>query len=111
MFGSGENARIVWMGLAVVLAGALLFVVYSFVGTFVLGVFLYYASRPIYARLRTRIRPPTLAAAVALFVLVFPVLLLFWYTAALGIGELRALAELDLSGYGGLWPRTPTSRA
>ncbi len=90
------------MGLAVVLAGALLFVLYSFVGTFVLGVFLYYATRPIYVRLRRRIRPPTLAAAVALFVLVLPVFLLFWYTAALGLGEFRSLAELDLSGYEGL---------
>ncbi|MFC7018535.1 AI-2E family transporter [Haloarcula halobia] len=90
------------MGLAFVLAGVLLFVLYSFVGTFVLGLFLYYATRPIYARLRRRIRPPSLAAAVALFVLVLPVVLLFWYTAALGLGELRSLAALDLSGYGEL---------
>ncbi|WP_299233012.1 AI-2E family transporter [Natronomonas sp.] len=90
------------MGLAVVLAGVLLFVIYSFIRTFVLGLFLYYASRPIYVRLRRRIRPPTLAAAVALFVLVLPVILLFWYTAALGISELRSLAELNLSGYEGL---------
>lgn len=90
------------MGLAFVLVGVLLFVLYSFVGTFVLGLFLYYASRPIYVRLQQRIGPPTLAAAVALFLLVLPVLLLFWYTAALGLGELRSLAELDLSGYEGL---------
>ncbi|MFD1598213.1 AI-2E family transporter [Halobellus rarus] len=102
MFGSSDYSRTVWMGLAFVLAGALLFVLYSFVGTFVLGLFLYYSSRPIYVRLRHRIQPPTLAAAVALFVLVLPVVLLFWYTAALGIGELRSFAELDLSAYEGL---------
>jgi predicted PurR-regulated permease PerM len=102
MFASVDHSRLFWVGLAFVLAGVLLFVLYSFVGTFVLGLFLYYASRPIYARLRRRIRPPTLAAAVALFVLVLPVILLFWYTAALGLGELRSLAELDLSGYGDL---------
>ncbi|MEF8824733.1 MAG: AI-2E family transporter [Halapricum sp.] len=102
MFRSDNHSRIAWMGLAFVLSGALLFVLYSFVGTFVLGLFLYYASRPIYGRLRRRIRPPTLAASVALFVLVLPVFLLFWYTAALGLGELRSIAELDLSGYEGL---------
>lgn len=102
MFGTGDRSRTVWTGLAFVLAGVLLFVLYSFVGTFVLGLFLYYASRPIYVQLRERIHPPTLAAAIALFVLVLPVLLLFWYTAALGVGELRSLAELDLSGYEGI---------
>lgn len=102
MLESVDHARLFWFGLAVVLAGALLFVLHSFVGTFVLGLFLYYASRPIYVRLGRRIRPPTLAAAVALFVLVLPVILLFWYTAALGLGELRSLAQLDLSGYGDL---------
>ena len=102
MFGTGDRSRTVWTGLAFLLAGVVLFVLYSFVGTFVLGLFLYYASRPIYVRLRRRIHPPSLAAAVALFALVLPVLLLFWYTAALGIGELRSLAELDLSGYDGL---------
>lgn len=96
---SVDRARLVWLGLAVVLVGILLFVVYRFIGTFTLGVFLYYASRPLYVRLRRRLRPPTLAAAVALFVLVLPIILLFWYTAALGLGELRSLAQLDLAGY------------
>lgn len=99
MLESVANSRNFWVGLAFVLAGVLLFVLYAFVGTFVLGLFLYYSSRPIYVRLRRRIRPPTLAAAVALFVLVLPVILLFWYTAALGLSELQSLAELDLSSY------------
>lgn len=96
------TTRSVWLWLAVVLAGVVLFVLYSFVGTFVLGLFLYYSARPIYVRLRRRLRPPTLAAAVALFVLVLPVFLLFWYTVALALGELGALAQLDLAAYEGL---------
>lgn len=94
-----DRGRTGWALLGLALVAAFVFVLYSFVGTFVLGLFLYSASRPIYVRLRRRIRPPTLAAAVALFLLVLPVLLLFRYTATLGIGELRSLAELDLSGY------------
>jgi predicted PurR-regulated permease PerM len=99
MFDSIDRSRVFWIGTALVLAGALLFVLYAFAGTFALALFLYYASRPIYVRLRRRIRPPTLAAAVALFTLILPVVLLFWYTAALGLAEIRGLSELDLAGY------------
>lgn len=76
----------------------LAFVLYSFLGTFVLGLFLYYVSRPIYVRLRRRIRRPNLAAAAALFLLVLPVLLLFWYVVAVGVERLDALGQVDLSG-------------
>jgi len=110
MLESIDRSRTFWIGLALLLAGVLLFVIYRFVGTFVLGLFLYYASRPIYTRLRRRIRPPSLAAAVALFLLILPVVLLFWYTVTLGLGELRSLSELDLSAYEGLLgPYTDTA--
>ncbi len=85
------------MGLA--LGALLVAVLYEFVGTVVFGLFLYYAARPIYDRLEPRVRPTNLAVAAALFVLVLPVILLFWYTAALALGELRALAAVDLADY------------
>jgi predicted PurR-regulated permease PerM len=99
MYVSSDRSRAFWVAVALALVGVLGFVLYAFVGTFVLGLFLYYASRPIYRRLRQRIHPPTLAAAVALFALVLPVLILFWYTAAVGLGELQSLAELDTTAY------------
>jgi predicted PurR-regulated permease PerM len=99
MFDSTDRSRAVWVGLALVLGAALCLVLYAFVGTFVLGLFLYYAARPVYVRLRRRLRPASLAAAVALFVLVLPVVLLFAYAAALAVGELQSLGELDLSAY------------
>ncbi|GGN15706.1 AI-2E family transporter [Halarchaeum nitratireducens] len=76
--------------MAAVLAGVLAFVVYSFIGTFVFGVFVYYAVRPVYRRLRTRIRPPTLAAMVSLLVFAFPALLLLAYASAIGLQELNS---------------------
>lgn len=99
MFESRDRPRLFWVGLALVLAGVLGFAVLSFVGTFTLGLFFCYSARPVYSRLRRRVGPPSVAAAVALFVLVLPVVLLFWYTAALGLGQLRSLAELDLASY------------
>jgi predicted PurR-regulated permease PerM len=94
-----DYSRVFWIGLAIVLAGILAVVIITFLGTFVLGLFLYYAARPIYVRLRRRVRPASLAAAIALFVLILPVILLFWYTVALGIRQLLSIGTLDLSAY------------
>jgi predicted PurR-regulated permease PerM len=97
-----DRSRLAWWILGFVLGGALLFVLHSFVGTFVFGLFLYYATRPIYRRIRTRIRPASLAAAVALFVLALPALALIAYTGAVGVSELIRLTNeglFDLSRY------------
>jgi predicted PurR-regulated permease PerM len=83
------------VGLAVfglALALILGFVVYSFLGVFVLGVFLYYATRPFFRRFE-RYLPGSVAAALSLFVLAAPAALLIAYTAAVGYGELAALAD------------------
>jgi predicted PurR-regulated permease PerM len=80
--------RLGWWSLGLTLGLALLFVVYSFVGTFVFGVFIYYATRPIYTRLRRVIRPRSLAAAVSLFALALPALLLVTYALTLALSEL-----------------------
>jgi predicted PurR-regulated permease PerM len=94
-----QTSRRWWWGAAAVLASVLAFVLYAFVGTFVLGLFLYYAARPVYQRLGTRVRSPTLRATVALLVLALPAVLLFAYTVALAVGELQSLASSDLSVY------------
>jgi len=60
-------------------------VLYAFVGTFAFGGFVYYATRPVYERSRRRIPPPSLAAAVSLFLLA--------YTLAVGLQEFQRLAE------------------
>ncbi|MFC7046368.1 hypothetical protein ACFQH6_13995 [Halobacteriaceae archaeon GCM10025711] len=89
---SMNRSRLVWWVLGFVLAAVLAFVIYSFIGTFVFGLFIYYATRPVYRRLRRRIRPPSLAAAVALFTLALPALLLLAYTLAIGLQEFNAFA-------------------
>ncbi|WP_336359491.1 AI-2E family transporter [Haladaptatus sp. ZSTT2] len=86
-----DRSRLGWSVIGAVLGIALLFVFYSFIGTFVFGVFIYYATRPIYDRLKTRIYPRSLAAFVALFTLALPALVLLAYSIAIALQELNAV--------------------
>ena len=97
-----NRARAAWWTLGAVLGAALLFVVYSFVGTFVFGLFLYYATRPIYRHLRKHIYPPSLAAAVSMFALALPALALMVYALLVVAKEVEKLARataFDLDAY------------
>jgi predicted PurR-regulated permease PerM len=89
-----------WGILGLALAAAVVFVIYSFVGTFVFGLFIYYATRPVYRRTSRRISPPSLAAGVALTVVVLPVLLLLSYTFAIALQEFGRLEDtVDLGPF------------
>ena len=74
------------------LVGIGLFVVLSFLGVFVLGVFLYYATRPFYRRFDAHV-PSSVAAVSSLAMLAVPVVVLVGYTAAVGYQELTDLAQ------------------
>ncbi|WP_411963739.1 AI-2E family transporter [Haloferax sp. YSMS24] len=103
-----QRSRATWWAIAAALASALLYVVYSFIGTFVFGLFIYYATRPIYRRIRRRVRPPSLAATVAMFALALPVLGLMTYAATIALREFVKYAnrlsgddaDIDLAAYG-----------
>jgi predicted PurR-regulated permease PerM len=88
-----ERPQLVWWSFGVILAGALVYVVHSFIGTFVFGVFVYYATRPIYRRLSRRIHPPSLAAAVSLFALALPAILLALYAVAIVVREFTRVVQ------------------
>ena len=77
------------MGL--VLAFVLAFVVYEFIGTFVVGLFIYYISKPVYSRLNQDIKSSGLAAFAALVVVALPILLVIGYTLSIGIQEFGKL--------------------
>jgi predicted PurR-regulated permease PerM len=97
-----DRSRAGWWLLGAALFAALVFVLHSFVGTFVFGVFIYYSTRPLYRRIRRRVRPSSLAAAVALFALAMPALLLVGYAALVVLNELDRLttqATFDPSRY------------
>ncbi|WP_276301747.1 AI-2E family transporter [Halorussus lipolyticus] len=94
-----DRSRLGWWLVGLALGAAVLYVVYSFIGTFVFGIFLYYATRPVYKRLRRRMRPASLAAGTALLALALPVLLLMAYTGAIALQEFNNIAKkTDIDG-------------
>lgn len=96
-FSDVDWSRTAWWGVGALLAAALTFVVYSFVGTFVFGVFIYYATRPIYNRIRRRIPQSSVAAAVAILAMALPALLLVGYALLIVANQIQ---ELDIAGNG-----------
>jgi predicted PurR-regulated permease PerM len=85
-----DREHLGWILLGLFVAGVFGFVFYSYVGTFVFAVFIYYATRPVYRRVERYVRPPSLAAGVSLFLLALPVLLLFGFTVLTAINEVEA---------------------
>jgi predicted PurR-regulated permease PerM len=107
---SFDRERLAWWLVAVALLVAVGYVVSSFLGTFLLGLFVYYATRPIYRRLLGRMHQRTLTAATALFGLALPGLVLLGYTVLISVRELSSLAGVGLSEFEGmLGPYVDTS--
>ena len=84
-------SRIMLWILGLVLAFVLAFVVYEFIGTFVVGLFIYYISKPVYSKLNQDIKSSGLAAFSALVVVALPILLVIGYTLSIGIQEFGKL--------------------
>lgn len=84
------RSRGAWWIVAVVFGAVTAWVVLTYIGTFVLGLFLYYVTRPAYRRFQSQVRP-SIAAATALLVLAVPVVLLMGYTLAIAVQELARL--------------------
>ncbi|WP_138005315.1 AI-2E family transporter [Halalkalirubrum salinum] len=68
-----------WWLYVVALVAAALYIAYSFVGILVLGLFGYYAIRPICTRFQTVIESKSLAAALTVSIVLVPVLVLSFY--------------------------------
>ena len=92
-----DRSRVGWWLFGGGLAAGLLFVLYSFVGTFVFGVFIYYATRPIYGRLVGRFRRlrfgRSIAAAISIFALALPALFLMLYALLIAVRELDRMTR------------------
>ena len=80
--GSGpptDRTRLGWWAFVIGLAAVAGYVAYSFIGMVVLGVFGYYATRPICRRLARRIDSDGIAAGATVLLVVVPILLLVAY--------------------------------
>jgi predicted PurR-regulated permease PerM len=82
-----------FLGLGVAFLG------YSFLGTFVFGVFIYYASRPVFRRVRSRLNRDGLSAGVTLLGFVVPVLLIVGYVLVAGLRDVASLSGVGPDGY------------
>lgn len=84
-----------WWLVAAVLVGVVGFFVLSFIGTFVLGVFVYYGARPVNRRVRRRVGSRSRAATITLLFIVLPTLALLGYAGFVAWGEFTAVLGPD----------------
>ncbi|SFR69847.1 AI-2E family transporter [Halogeometricum limi] len=93
-----DRSRVGWwlLGLAILLV--LAFVAEAYLGTFMLGLFLYYSTRPVYSRIRGRIGQQSIGAAVSLLALSLPIVLLVAYTVLVAFQELSAFVGQNQQG-------------
>lgn len=87
------RARTAWAGVGIVAAAIVGYVLYSFVGTIVVGIFLYYISRSIYGPLSRRLSGRALAASTSLVAVALPVFVLLGYTIAVALQEFSRLSN------------------
>ncbi|WP_435152168.1 AI-2E family transporter [Haladaptatus sp. DFWS20] len=74
-----NRSRIGWWLFVLALGVAAAFIAYSFVGMLVLGIFGYYATRPIYRRLSSLTDSDGVVAGLTLVIVLLPVVLLAFY--------------------------------
>ncbi|WP_132058824.1 AI-2E family transporter [Halorussus amylolyticus] len=87
-----DRNRAAWWLYLGLLGLGVAFLAYSFVGTFAFGLFVYYAARPVFGRIRSRIGRDGLAAAATLLGFVVPILLVVTYVVVAGMADLVSLA-------------------
>lgn len=91
---SERGRAILWLVAVAAIAG-LLYVGWRFVGTAVMGLFVYYVTRPVFRRINTRIESRTIAVAVTLLTAALPLLFIIAWAFAILIGSLTDLLESD----------------
>lgn len=88
----------IWLLLGVVLLGMAVLALRAFIGAVILGVFIYYCSRPIYRRITQFSRYDTLTALATLSIFVTPFLIIFYYTFSTAVQEIqRVIFEYGFS--------------
>jgi predicted PurR-regulated permease PerM len=101
-----DRERLAWWLFTAAMVGTLAFVLWSFVGTVVFGVFLYYGMRPLDRRLRGRFSSDV-AADLTLLLVTLPVVLLVGYTVLVGVQELSQLTGTDPASFARFIPWSP----
>ena len=90
-----RNTLFWWLYIAV-LGGVALFVAYSFVGMLVLGLFGYYATRPICARFHRHIDSKGLSAGLTVLAFLVPLLVLILYVGLRVVQQVQQRLEVGV---------------
>lgn len=94
---TGRRDSLTWIIVGVVITVLVAFVLYSFVGAIVVGIFLYYATRSIYRWAGQWTDRRSLSAMITLLTVGLPILLILAYATFIGIREVdRLFAVTDL---------------
>lgn len=86
-----RQERATWILVGALIASLVAYTVYAFFGALVVGLFLYYATRPVYRWFGDRIDHPDVTAAVTLLLVGLPILLVVAYAALVGVREFDQL--------------------
>ncbi|WP_313696171.1 AI-2E family transporter [Halorarum halobium] len=90
-----NRERLAWAAVGLLITGLAAYLARSFVGSIVVGVFLYYATRPVFRRLAARTRRRDVSALVTLLVVGLPLLLVIAYTGLVALREVGQLFQGD----------------
>ncbi|SHG40103.1 AI-2E family transporter [Halobaculum gomorrense] len=90
-----ERSRRLWLAAAVVAVGVVGLFVYSFVGTLVFGLFVYYGARPIRRAVERRVDDRSVAATLTMLALVLPLLVLVGYAGVVAFREFATVVGPD----------------
>lgn len=85
-----ERDRLAWWVYIGLLAGVLALIAYKLVGSLLVGLFLYYGTRPIYRRIVRVVGRPGIAATLALLVTALPGVLVVGYLVVSGVSEVSS---------------------
>jgi predicted PurR-regulated permease PerM len=83
-----QRGRLALWLVAVALFAAVAYVAWRYVGTVVLGLFVYYVTRPVFQRIHARVDSRTLAVFVSLLTVAMPVLVLVGWTLTIAVRSL-----------------------
>ncbi|MFB6227016.1 MAG: hypothetical protein ABEH88_00255 [Halobacteriales archaeon] len=91
-----DRSRAAWWGIILVLGVMFAWFVRSFVGTFVLGVFFYYAVRPLHERVASRVSSRSVSTVVTFGLVLIPILALVGYAGLVALRELFAAVDQQI---------------
>jgi predicted PurR-regulated permease PerM len=106
-YASENRSRAVWWVLTAGVVAIVAVTVFSFIGTFVLGLFLYYAARPIHRRVDELVAGDTVAVLTTLVLFDLPFLAVSGYVLLVGARELESLSAVTLDGVGSVLVGSP----